>query len=48
MRSGVEMEPSLYRPRTDPLQKPKSRKEITGENYRIEDYLQGLRFTRAI
>src|SRR6266436_318512 len=28
-------------------QKPKSRKEITFENYRIEDYLQGLRVTRG-
>lgn len=26
-------------------EKPKSRKEITFENYRIEDYLQGLRLT---
>jgi hypothetical protein len=27
-------------------EKPKSRKEISFENYRIEDYLQGLRVTR--
>jgi hypothetical protein len=27
-------------------EKPKSRKEITFENYHIEDYLQGLRVTR--
>lgn len=27
--------------------KPKSRKEITFENYRIEDYLQGLQVTRG-
>ena len=28
-------------------EKPKSRKEITYENYRIEDYLQGLTITRG-
>lgn len=28
-------------------EKPKPRKDITFENYRIEDYLQGLRVTRA-
>jgi hypothetical protein len=28
-------------------EKPKSRKEITFENYRVEDYLQGLRITRG-
>ncbi len=28
-------------------EKPKSRKEITYENYRIEDYLQGLTVTRG-
>lgn len=28
-------------------EKPKARKEITYENYRIEDYLQGLRVTRG-
>lgn len=28
-------------------EKPKSRKEITSENYRIEDYLQGLSITRG-
>ena len=28
-------------------EKPKPRKDITFENYRIEDYLQGLRITRA-
>lgn len=28
-------------------QKPKPRKDITYENYRIEDYLQGLRVTRG-
>jgi hypothetical protein len=28
-------------------EKPKSRKEITFENYRIEDFLQGLRVTRG-
>jgi hypothetical protein len=28
-------------------QKPKQRKEITFENYKIEDYLQGLRVTRT-
>lgn len=28
-------------------EKPKSRKDITFENYRIEDYLQGLRVTRG-
>lgn len=28
-------------------EKPKSRKEITYENYRIEDYLQGLQVTRG-
>ena len=28
-------------------EKPKARKDITFENYRIEDYLQGLRVTRA-
>lgn len=28
-------------------QKPKSRKDITFENYKIEDYLQGLRVTRT-
>ena len=29
-------------------EKPKSRKEITYENYTIEDYLQGIRITRGI
>jgi len=29
-------------------EKPKSRKEITYENYRIEDYLQGLTITRGV
>ena len=28
-------------------EKPKTRKEITNENYRIEDYLQGLEVTRG-
>jgi hypothetical protein len=28
-------------------EKPKSRKDITHENYKIEDYLQGLRVTRS-
>src|SRR5690606_4835656 len=28
-------------------EKPKPRKDITFENYRIEDYLQGLRVTRG-
>ena len=28
-------------------EKPKTRKEITYENYRIEDYLQGLNVTRG-
>lgn len=28
-------------------EKPKTRKEITNENYRIEDYLQGLNVTRG-
>jgi hypothetical protein len=28
-------------------EKPKSRKDITYENYRIEDYLQGLTVTRS-
>ena len=28
-------------------EKPKTRKEITYENYRIEDYLQGLNITRG-
>lgn len=29
-------------------EKPKTRKEITYENYRIEDYLQGLHVTRGV
>lgn len=29
-------------------EKPKNRKDITYENYRIEDYLQGLRVTRGV
>ena len=29
-------------------EKPKTRKEINYENYRIEDYLQGLRLTRGL
>lgn len=29
-------------------EKPKTRKEITYENYRIEDYLQGLTVTRGV
>lgn len=29
-------------------EKPKARKEITYENYRIEDYLQGLNLTRGL
>lgn len=29
-------------------EKPKTRKEITYENYRIEDYLQGLTITRGV
>lgn len=29
-------------------EKPKTRKEITYENYRIEDYLQGLNITRGV
>jgi hypothetical protein len=29
-------------------EKPKTRKDITYENYRVEDYLQGLRVTRAV
>jgi hypothetical protein len=29
-------------------EKPKPRKEITFENYKIEDYLQGLRVTRTV
>lgn len=28
-------------------EKPKTRREITSENYRIEDYLQGLQVTRG-
>jgi hypothetical protein len=29
-------------------EKPKSRKDLTYENYKIEDYLQGLRVTRTV
>lgn len=29
-------------------EKPKTRKEITAENYKIEDYLQGLSITRGV
>src|SRR6266700_1134803 len=29
-------------------EKPKGRKDITNENYRIEDYLQGLNLTRGM
>lgn len=29
-------------------EKPKSRKQLTNENYRIEDYLQGVIFTRGL
>lgn len=39
--------PELYGDFVRRFEKPKARREITAENYRIEDYLQGLQVTRG-